>query len=189
MDTGAHSIDESASVQRCYRYFRTMGLRHLIVVNYEHAVVGMVTRVDLIEERLEHHDYDEEGQNFQKYVAIDESKPLMVYETDNMVLMSSGASGAKYKESMNNSDVETGFSKIGARIDDGSQARFNPMTVNTQTISDIPATFHSNRSTSTGVSLSPIPSPAPQFTPSAPAPRPAAGPEKAAREPKSTQQW
>jgi hypothetical protein len=38
---------ESASLSRTYRLFRTLGLRHLCVVNHHNQVVGMITRKDL----------------------------------------------------------------------------------------------------------------------------------------------
>ena len=34
-------------------FFRTLGLRHLVVVNSDHCVTGVITRKDLIESRLE----------------------------------------------------------------------------------------------------------------------------------------
>ena len=34
-------------------FFRTLGLRHLVVVNSDHCVTGIITRKDLIESRLE----------------------------------------------------------------------------------------------------------------------------------------
>lgn len=75
MDTAPYSINQSASVQRCYRYyhhisffsffllillklfrqFRTLGMRHMVVVDSDHKVVGMITRDDLTESRLESH--------------------------------------------------------------------------------------------------------------------------------------
>lgn len=53
MDTAPYSINQSASVQRCYRQFRSMGLRHLVVVDSDHKVVGMITRKDLTQRRLD----------------------------------------------------------------------------------------------------------------------------------------
>jgi chloride channel 7 len=61
MDSAPYSINESSSVQRCYRFFRTMGLRHLVVLNDDHCVTGIITRHDLTEHRLEHHWFQEVG--------------------------------------------------------------------------------------------------------------------------------
>ncbi len=36
-----------------------MGLRHLVVVDNDHKVVGIVTRKDIAEHRLEHHWFQE----------------------------------------------------------------------------------------------------------------------------------
>ena len=52
MDHSPYSINESSSVKKCYRLFRTMGLRHLVVVDGEHTVTGMITRGDLTHHRL-----------------------------------------------------------------------------------------------------------------------------------------
>jgi chloride channel 7 len=59
MDTAPYTINASASVQRCYRFFRTMGLRHLIVLDNDHRVTGIITRKDITEHRLEHHWFQE----------------------------------------------------------------------------------------------------------------------------------
>jgi CBS-domain-containing membrane protein len=49
-------MNEHASVQRAYRVFRTLGLRHLIVVNKRNQVLGIVTRHDLVSTHyLGHH--------------------------------------------------------------------------------------------------------------------------------------
>jgi CBS-domain-containing membrane protein len=48
MDTAPYIITEHASVQRTYRMFRTLGLRHLIVIDRKHHVLGIVTRDDLM---------------------------------------------------------------------------------------------------------------------------------------------
>lgn len=37
------------------RQFRTLGMRHMVVVDSDHKVVGMITRTDLTESRLESH--------------------------------------------------------------------------------------------------------------------------------------
>lgn len=53
MCTAPYSINESSSISRCYRFFRTMGLRHLIVLDNSHRVTGIVTRKDITENSLE----------------------------------------------------------------------------------------------------------------------------------------
>jgi chloride channel 7 len=37
-------ISEGASAPRAYRLFRTMGMRHLIVVNERYQISGIITR-------------------------------------------------------------------------------------------------------------------------------------------------
>ena len=51
-NTAAYTINETASIQRTYRLFRTMGLRHLCVCNHSNQVVGIITRKDLLPEAL-----------------------------------------------------------------------------------------------------------------------------------------
>lgn len=50
-------MDRDFSLQRSYRIFRTLGLRHLVVIDMRNKVVGMITRQDLmqfhIQERVE----------------------------------------------------------------------------------------------------------------------------------------
>lgn len=69
MDTAVYSINESSSIQKCYRFFRTMGLRHLVVVDGDHKVTGMITRHDITEHRLEHH-WFREGENLQRFINV-----------------------------------------------------------------------------------------------------------------------
>jgi hypothetical protein len=47
-----------------------MGLRHLVVLDGEHRVTGMLTRHDLTEHRLEHHWFSE-GDHMQKFIIVD----------------------------------------------------------------------------------------------------------------------
>jgi len=70
MDTSPYAINASSSIQRCYRFFRTMGLRHLVVLDGDHQVAGIITRKDITEHRLEHH-WFHEGDNMQKYISVD----------------------------------------------------------------------------------------------------------------------
>ena len=50
-------VDKDFSLYRTYVIFRTLGLRHLVVVNVHNQVVGLITRKDLMpfkmQERLE----------------------------------------------------------------------------------------------------------------------------------------
>lgn len=88
MDTAPYTADESSSIQRVYRYFRTMGLRHLTILNQHHVVTGIITRQDIVEHRLEHHSFDEDGTHFQKYIAVDNSLPRVVYEDKDVIVYS-----------------------------------------------------------------------------------------------------
>ncbi|CAE8601019.1 unnamed protein product [Polarella glacialis] len=45
---GAYTIPAHATVMRCYALFRSMGLRHLPVVDEQSKLCGMITRKDLI---------------------------------------------------------------------------------------------------------------------------------------------
>ena len=47
-NTAPYTINETASIQRTYRLFRTLGLRTLCVVNHNNQVVGIITRKDLL---------------------------------------------------------------------------------------------------------------------------------------------
>lgn len=51
-NTAPYTVNETASIQRTYRLFRTLGLRHLCVVNHFNQVVGIITRKDLLDESL-----------------------------------------------------------------------------------------------------------------------------------------
>jgi len=51
-NTAPYTVNETASVQRTYRLFRTLGLRHLCVVNHFNQVVGIITRKNLLPESL-----------------------------------------------------------------------------------------------------------------------------------------
>jgi chloride channel 7 len=51
-NTAPYTINETASIQRTYRLFRTLGLRCLCVVNHNNKVVGVITRKDLLSDAL-----------------------------------------------------------------------------------------------------------------------------------------
>jgi len=53
-NTAPYTVNETASIQRTYRLFRTLGLRFLCVVNHSNQVVGIITRKDLLPESLSH---------------------------------------------------------------------------------------------------------------------------------------
>ena len=48
IDCAPYTINEHASVHRTYRMFRTLGLRHLCVINIHNQVLGIITRSDLV---------------------------------------------------------------------------------------------------------------------------------------------
>lgn len=52
-NTAPYTVNETASIQRTYRLFRTLGLRFLCVVNHNNQVVGIITREDLLPEALQ----------------------------------------------------------------------------------------------------------------------------------------
>lgn len=53
INTSAHRVPESFSVERAYVLFSTMGLRHLVVVDECNRVRGIVTRKDLLGYKLD----------------------------------------------------------------------------------------------------------------------------------------
>ncbi|XP_063781300.1 chloride channel protein C-like [Pseudophryne corroboree] len=53
VNKSAVSVHANFSLQRTYVVFRTLGLRHLTVVDLQNKAVGMITRKDLISQRLE----------------------------------------------------------------------------------------------------------------------------------------
>jgi len=81
MDTSAHMIHDSTSVARCHDQFRTMGLRHLVVIDSNHHVVGMVTRKDITDKALRAH-WEAQGEHMEKYVNVEPLPPAVVYEND-----------------------------------------------------------------------------------------------------------
>ena len=53
INTSAVSVSEDFSVERAYMIFRSMGLRHLTVVDEMNRVKGILTRKDLMGFRLD----------------------------------------------------------------------------------------------------------------------------------------
>ena len=52
IDQSCFSISETTSLSRTYTLFRTLGLRHLVVVSRENKIVGMITRKDLVSDNI-----------------------------------------------------------------------------------------------------------------------------------------
>jgi len=52
-NTSPYTIHASGSVTRAYRFLRSLGLRHLCVVNSHYQVIGMITRKDLLPRHIE----------------------------------------------------------------------------------------------------------------------------------------
>ena len=48
IDTGAYIVSEDTSARRVWALFRSLGMRHIVVVNELHQPTGMITRHDLI---------------------------------------------------------------------------------------------------------------------------------------------
>lgn len=52
INSSAFSLRANFSLHRTYMLFRTMGLRHLVIVSHTNKVVGIITRKDLMDFRL-----------------------------------------------------------------------------------------------------------------------------------------
>ena len=48
MNPVPYSVRESSPLSRVFTLFRTMGLRHLVVVDIDNKIIGMITRVNLV---------------------------------------------------------------------------------------------------------------------------------------------
>lgn len=65
-------IHEKASIKKVYQIFRTLGLRHLIVVNHNNNPVGIITRKDLFIEKLRKY-WASERDHILDFMRIDRS--------------------------------------------------------------------------------------------------------------------
>eukprot|EP00599_Poterioochromonas_sp_BG-1_P012444 CAMPEP_0173159256 /NCGR_PEP_ID=MMETSP1105-20130129/16980_1 /TAXON_ID=2985 /ORGANISM="Ochromonas sp., Strain BG-1" /LENGTH=866 /DNA_ID=CAMNT_0014077613 /DNA_START=186 /DNA_END=2786 /DNA_ORIENTATION=- len=79
MDPAPSAVNEACSIRRTYTLFRTMGLRHLIVVDGDLQVKGIITRYDMDEHRLKHF-WEEQGEQMQKEMTVDTLPPAVAYE-------------------------------------------------------------------------------------------------------------
>jgi hypothetical protein len=52
MERGPHILYSSTSLQRGYKIFRTLGLRHLFIIDHSNHLVGMITRTELLPEHI-----------------------------------------------------------------------------------------------------------------------------------------
>eukprot|EP01038_Epipyxis_sp_PR26KG_P010242 gene10242-13776_t len=134
MDTAPYSINSSSSLQRCYRFFRTMGLRHLVVLDNDHRVTGIITRQDITEHRLEHH-WFHEGDNMQKFVHVEPIEPGMVYEGTGLLQPNDDTNGNGGDDS-NNLNVDFSQNPLQRGQQQPVAEAFQP-----------PVTFQSNSST------------------------------------------
>lgn len=73
-NTAPYTVNETASIQRTYRLFRTLGLRFLCVVNHHNQVVGIITRKDLLPHSLQ--DSLLRGRNAHNTAPIQKLHPL-----------------------------------------------------------------------------------------------------------------
>ena len=48
MSRSPFTVDQECPLPRVWRLFRSMGLRHLVVLDGEHCVAGIITRADLL---------------------------------------------------------------------------------------------------------------------------------------------
>ena len=76
MNKSPFVVQRDTSLTRVFRLFRTMGLRHLPVVNDNHEVEGMVTRNDLahVEEKLKERRYTNPNKN--SFINLNDSMDL-----------------------------------------------------------------------------------------------------------------
>ncbi len=84
METAPFTMNENASVSRCYRLFRTMGLRHLILTNEAHKVTGIITRHDITEHKLAH-DWRATTENIRSYYSAHRSAPAYISEREALM--------------------------------------------------------------------------------------------------------
>ncbi|XP_046893292.1 H(+)/Cl(-) exchange transporter 7 [Hypomesus transpacificus] len=59
MNPTPYTVPEETSLPRVFKLFRALGLRHLVVVDHENRVVGLVTRKDLARYHLGKHGLEE----------------------------------------------------------------------------------------------------------------------------------
>jgi hypothetical protein len=139
MDAAPYTINDNASIQRCYRFFRTMGLRHLIVLDGDHHVIGMITRKDITEHRLSHHWNREvftnhiffihcvylfsQGVNMQRFINMEPLEPGLISENAGLL---DDTSQHEYETSttINEKDMFVGAAELQERENDKDKVGF-----------------------------------------------------------------
>ena len=84
MDTAPFALSDSSSISKCYRLFRTMGLRHLVLTDDEHRVTGIITRHDITEHKLSH-EWKYNGEEMKTYYKVSASEPAFVPEKEALM--------------------------------------------------------------------------------------------------------
>ena len=82
MDHAPFMMYQDTTLLRTYSLFRTMGLRHLPVVDGDMKVVGMITRANLAEHNL-HHIWEAEKDNMIKSMTVDVAEARYVTDEPN----------------------------------------------------------------------------------------------------------
>lgn len=120
MDTSAFIVHETTSVSRCHNQLRTMGLRHLVVIDSSYSVVGIVTRRDLTDKVLREH-WKSQGEHIKVYVNVEPLPPAVAYLDDDEGggggVSAAGAAGAS-------AALDYGYSSSdgsGSGSDDGDE--------------------------------------------------------------------
>ena len=120
MDTSAFITHESASVSRCHKQLRTLGLRHLVVIDSSYSVVGIVTRRDVTDKVLRSQ-WESQGEHIKVYVNVDPLPAAVAYVEDEDATTDSpvkkSTAGLDYGYS--SSDGSGSGSEDGDRMEEG----------------------------------------------------------------------
>lgn len=111
-----------------------MGLRHLIVLDNDHRVCGIITRKDITEHRLEHH-WVSEGDNMQKFINIDPLEKTGLLEDEET---GSGGGGGGNGGS-GGIDSGSGAEQSMGLFSDSGELGMNPLNYSAPTTTIIPA--------------------------------------------------
>jgi hypothetical protein len=104
MEKGPHILYGETSLQRGYKIFRTLGLRHLYVVDYSNHLIGMVTRTELLPEqiaRYEERSHDVYGRKRRRGVGgnnRNSPKNRRLHENGMLEMMERGGGGGYHTD-------------------------------------------------------------------------------------------